>query len=101
MSKFKAGDLALVVGCQTIDHNVGKIVELMHFVKSDEVITIDGQKFRAAKDAWIVSGDSVGWWSLKRECMVIGHHGMIAEKHLMPLRDDFQPEQQKAMELVQ
>ena len=98
MSRFKAGDLALVVGCNKCEHNIGKVVELVRFVRKGEAIQLDGARHRAMIDAWIISGESVAYWSYKNQEMVIGHEGLAAEEHLMPLRGDFTPEQTKQQE---
>ena len=97
MSRFKAGDLAIVVGCNRCEYNIGKTVELVRFVKKGEVVELDGARSRSAIDAWVISGESVAYWSMKNEVMVIGREGLAAEEHLIPLRGDFTPEEMREL----
>ncbi|WP_448679993.1 hypothetical protein [Pseudomonas nicosulfuronedens] len=105
MSKFKVGDLALVVGSVHMDSpNLGKSVEVHGVVAPGETFALpDGRIGRhagLAKDAYIcVAADLLchrvnpaGW-------IDTGGAALFFAEHLMPLRGDFQPEQQKAKEV--
>ena len=97
MSKFKAGDLALVVGCNTNPKNLGKVVELIALIFPGEIFHApDGRKYLADMDqhggGWIVQSEN--FISRDRQPW-----GLVEERHLMPLKGDFQPEQQKAKEV--
>lgn len=76
MSHFKPGDLALIIG------TTGRRPELI------------GRTVQIVERVPLISGPGWTWmegpWE-ERAC----------EKHLMPLRGDFAPEQQKSREVVQ
>lgn len=96
MSTLKAGDLALIVGFTTKDINVGKSVCLIQRLMPNEQFTgPDGAPY-------VASADSVGW-TVYGGGFVDAHDGSdwgcVAERHLMPLRGDFQPERQKSREV--
>lgn len=76
MSKFKAGDLALMKKAWH-QENVGRCVEL---------VCVNAAYSKIIREtAWIVKGEGPGAWA--------------PESWLMPLRGDFQPEQQKSREV--
>lgn len=97
--QFKPGDLALIINTIKRPENVGKSCELVAFMVPGERLEFDydGRKsitHIGANPAWLVAGDDV-----------IGSSGaagfaLVRPSHLMPLRGDFAPEQQKAMELI-
>lgn len=94
-NQFKPGDLAIIVGCTQFPQILGRCVELVTRHQRGELFFVYGAPFRPSEDAWLVSGDSVSQplvdgGTLDGMCM-------IAERHLAPLRGDFQPEQQKSM----
>ncbi|HEK3311051.1 TPA: hypothetical protein VDU70_002201 [Pseudomonas aeruginosa] len=84
MSKFKAGDLALSLSGPLM----GQAVELIRFVNPGDIVTsIDGQRSYV-----FCPSEGIGGWHV-----AVGNESVVQyEKHLMPLRGDFQPEQQKA-----
>lgn len=97
MSKFKAGDLALIVGCNKNPKNLGKVVELIAWVSPGEVFHApDGREYLADTDqrsgGWVVQGENF----VSRNSQP---WGWVEERHLIPLNGDFQPEQQKAKEV--
>lgn len=106
MSKFKAGDLALIIGGKYPDTpNTGKSVELIQLVQPDEVIDCpDGHRVRngSGKVVWLIEGNEIMSRSITHNRWV-SHGGvaLIQERYLMPLKGDFQPEQEKSKELVQ
>lgn len=93
MSKLKAGDLALVVAA-SCPENIGKVVELVRRHETDRAV-IYGQEFitRRGAPAWHVAGDLVSLHDYSIS------YGFLSESCLMPLRSDFQPEQQKSQEV--
>ena len=103
MSKFKPGDLALIVGADSQDNpNVGKAVELSEYVMpGQKFIGPSGKKYRNAGDAamWSVVGDGVLARNLAEQWIDIGGMALVKECYLMPLLGDFQPEQEKAKEV--
>jgi len=88
MSQFKPGDLALVVS----GGFMGETAELIRFVLPGDVVVspTSGKKYQFRPAAGIG-----GWLCKFRSEWAIKH-----EKNLMPLRGDFQPEQQKSREVV-
>ena len=98
-NQFKPGDLALIISSIKRPENVGKACELVAFMVPGErlLFEFDGRKaikHIGANPAWLVAGDDV-----------IGSGGevgfaLVRPDNLMPLRGDFAPEQQKAMERI-
>ncbi|RTU31661.1 hypothetical protein DY974_08180 [Pseudomonas aeruginosa] len=103
MSKFKAGDLALIIGSLAGDSpNIGKSVELVAWLNpGDSLITPDGVSRECASDVpiWQVIGNGVLARNLYELWIDAGGVALVEEKFLMHLRGDFQPEQQKAKEV--
>lgn len=99
MSNFKSGDLALIVGGSMPDQ-LGKVVELLFFIRSREEYAVPGYAHLVRNvsggDVWLVKGD-VGM--LHEEGGSVDGFCQKAESNLLPLRGDFQPEQQKSREV--
>ncbi|AHB56360.1 hypothetical protein [Pseudomonas aeruginosa] len=87
MSKFKSGDMALVVGGNLL---LGCEVELIKWVEP-------GQTWAVIRGTEYVLDPSEpgGGWHVRNATDT----GIKEERFLMPLRGDFQPEQQKAKEV--
>ncbi|HBO7083366.1 TPA: hypothetical protein L4973_004261 [Pseudomonas aeruginosa] len=88
MSKFKSGDLALVVGG---DLFLGQQVEVRSWVNP-------GDLYHVAKDGshyYLNPESQHSGWSVTDGVQI----GVKLERNLMPLKGDFQPEQQKAKEV--
>ncbi|MCG3026802.1 hypothetical protein DZ952_012075 [Pseudomonas aeruginosa] len=99
MSKFKAGDLAMVIKANH-EENLGKVVTLLQSTSEEIIDCGRGEKTSDPN---------------RLLCWVIQHEGLVAsttfgfkrlvnvgarpESWLMPLNGDFQPEQQKAKEV--
>lgn len=89
--QFKAGDSALIIGSSRRTRNIGKVCELEFWVGAGDSFTnpVNGIESRNScpESGWFVTGDSL-----------IGNHGdgycLVAERHLMPLQGDFEPEEQ-------
>lgn len=96
MSKFKAGDLALVVRCKDAPEMVGKCVELVEFVRFGDLPSHDSGWSPFSEDAWLVTGESLV--AMTRYGLQPAEFTAFAERCLLPLRGDFHPEQQKAKE---
>lgn len=87
MSKFKAGDLALCLG----GFLMGQAVELIRFVEPGDVVkSIGGRRSYVFRPSLGIGG----WHVASGMSSCVAH-----EKDLMPLRGNFQPEQQKAKEV--
>ncbi|WP_236175372.1 hypothetical protein [Pseudomonas pseudonitroreducens] len=102
MSKFKAGDMAMIVGCHRDPRNIGSTCTLVQFIKAgDEYELSPGHKVSSPIDAWLVEGPQVIGAYFNWKCGIIDTpgNGLADQKHLMPLKGDFQPEQQKAKEV--
>lgn len=83
---FKPGDLALVIS----GGRMGETAELVRFVLPGDVVVSPA----AGKVYEFRPAAGVGGWLCKFSFM----HAIKHEKNLMPLRGDFQPEEQKAKE---
>lgn len=84
--QFKPGDLALVIAGGLLGHSV--VLERF-LLPGDEVVSSSTGKHYQFRP---VAGTG-GWLCAYSHGQVIKH-----EKNLMPLRGDFEPEQQKAKE---
>lgn len=98
--QFKPGDLALIVGAFTRAENIGKQCELLELLGPEQVSEwrdpSDGCQVQngSTEPGWLVIGDGIVSYN--------GEDGFVIAdpRHLMPLRGDFTPEQQKTKELV-
>lgn len=98
MSQFKPGDLALVIASRT-GLNIGKTVKLDRFVTKGEEIHLSGWTLFCTCDSWLATGDLLTKLGSGR-VLQTAQHG-FREKCLMPLQGNFQPEQQKSLEVVE
>lgn len=96
MSKFKAGDLALIVDC-LLPELIGKTVELVQLVSAYEVAECSGRLWnnRSEHRGWVVTADGLLVLTVSGR-IETDRFTLMDERKLMPLRGDFQPEQQKA-----
>lgn len=91
---FKPGDLAIIIGCTRNPRNIGVTVELIEFIdpgqRAADFHPLSGKRYIsiASGPGWLVSG----------EALSESGAAICLEKHLMPLRGDFEPEQQKTKE---
>ena len=98
MSKFKAGDFALIVKGSASSINVGRTVRLIECLGAPAIYDWDGRQYKNTRRVaiWVIEVDGkplvdrFGGYQTK---------GPICEDKLMPLRGDFQPEQQKSREV--
>lgn len=85
---FKPGDLALVIA----GGHLGEVAELVRFVLPGEVVVspTTGKEYQFRPAA------GIGGWLCGFKYM----HAIKHEHNLMPLRGEFEPEQQKSRELI-
>ncbi len=96
--QFKPGDLAVIVGANSLTQNIGKQCELRELVTSGD--------FYVAPNGEVYRHDDVPCWTLVGDGLVAVVEGVVVDlgfgihepRHLMPLRGNFAPEQQKAKE---
>ncbi|EKT4542741.1 hypothetical protein QEM15_004978 [Pseudomonas putida] len=96
--QFKAGDVALIVGTLTAYETLGRTVELIEYLGDDRVIFLEAGGWVDNVEEnriWLVRLTD-GQYTDKRG--VTTSEGPCREQFLMPLRGDFEPEQQKAKE---
>lgn len=100
MSKFKAGDLALIVRA-SIDENLGKVVELVGWSDESEIVLSDGGRVNnpSRLRCWEVSADQLIATSMLFPDGFTTKRGAVPEKNLMPLRGDFHTEREKSREV--
>lgn len=96
MSHLKPGDLALIAFCKVAPEMVGRCVELVARLDPEETY---GEFYNfTSHPAWVISADDL----LSMDCLGVlsrCDESVIHEKDLLPLRGDFQPEQQKSREV--
>lgn len=100
-NQFKPGDLALIIGSKVPDSpNVGRSVELVRLIRTGERLDKGDGTFarHVGGEAWIVSAKGLKLRSLSRGWIDASDQAVCSEKYLIPLRGDFEPEQQKAKE---
>lgn len=101
MSQFKSGDLALIINSIN-EENIGRVVTVTGMTKKgDRIDQEDGAHVISDIDGMvIVEGDIVvsAEWLPSHKTIVRTH--VFRQDYLMPLRGDFQPEQQKSREVV-
>lgn len=85
MSQFKPGDLALTIKA-TQQVACGSCVEVLYMRRKGEVVFIRCQEVTLSADFYAVLKD--------------GEKHLYLAGHLMPLRGDFAPEQQKSREVA-
>lgn len=100
--QFKPGDLALIVGAHRLLENIGKTCTLARFLQRGEFYSLpDGTRSMSLNCSWLVEGDGITGLTYERrtgEIKTVLGSGLVDPRHLMPLRGDFEPEQQKAKE---
>ncbi|MFP6354723.1 hypothetical protein VST52_07155 [Pseudomonas aeruginosa] len=95
MSKFKAGDIAMIIGANVLTQNIGKVVELSAFVEDGDLYVGPGAELCRHSDigCWVVRGEGLFFRTDKE---VREGFSICEERHLMPLPKEQTPEQQKA-----
>lgn len=99
-NQFKAGDLALIVGANTMIKNIGKSCELVQLVERDGFyVAPNGVLYQHAGDhCWLVTGDGLCRW-FDDGSIEQSDWGLCEQRHLRPLRGDFAPDLQKSSEV--
>jgi len=95
---FKPGDLAVIVGANTLVQNIGKVVELSAYVTDGDLYAgPNGQLYRHSDiGCWVVRGDGVQFFA---DDEVLTGFGLCEPRHLMPIQGDCQPDRQKSREV--
>ncbi|MFP3849122.1 hypothetical protein [Pseudomonas sp. W5-01] len=93
--QFKAGDLAIIVGANSLTQNIGKQCQLREFVQSgDCYVAPNGVVYRHDDvPCWTLVGDDLVA-VIEDEVVQIGF-GIHEPRHLMPLGGDFDPSELK------
>lgn len=94
--QFKPGDLAIIVGANSLTQNIGKQCELREYVVSgDCYVAPNGVVYRHDDvPCWTLVGD--GLVAVVEDEVVQLGFGIHEPRHLMPLRDGFAPTGQKS-----
>lgn len=94
--QFKAGDLAIIVGANSLTQNIGKQCQLREFVESgDCYVAPNGVVYRHDDvPCWTLVGD--GLVAVVEDEVVQLGFGIHEPRHLMPLRDGLAPTGQKS-----
>lgn len=98
-NQFKPGDLAILKSSEA-EHLIGSVVELIAYIGSEPHMTYAGtEAFNPHQHRiwWVAITSGQTFDSIIRGPV---SDGFCGEFRLMPLRGDFQPEQQKSRELV-
>lgn len=98
-NQFKAGDLAVIVGANSLTQNIGKHCELRRFiVKGDMYIAPNGEVYQHDDvPCWVVTGEGLFW--VADGDPVQGDFGVHEPRHLMRLRDGFTTSPERAQEV--
>lgn len=103
MSKFKSGDLAVIIG-STVAENIGKTVQLVEFMGSGS-FTYGNGDYPEGPARWVVrSHDGSACLAVakaKSGYITYKVEGLCREAWLMPLCGDLQIEKEKAKGLAQ
>lgn len=93
MSRFKAGDLAIVVGAVNTPQNIGRTVTLEVFLPANSgKLEYKGSTFASSDvaDCWIVSAEGLISYAAISDKKF--HHktgiAVCRQRHLMPLKGD-------------
>ena len=100
--QFKPGDLAIIVGSNRgISPNIGKAVSLTIKLAPEAGFHLpDGRHVKnKGPECWLVEGGELSASLSSGGWVDLGGVALVEERHLMPLRGDFAPEQAKALEV--
>lgn len=100
-NNFKPGDLAIIVNARVRHELIGCVVELHQRIAPNERYKAPGEtahnRNTSDNHSWVCLGECFNF----AEGSEFGGNGwaQVSEKHLMPLRGDFAPEQAKSREV--
>lgn len=97
--QFKPGDLALIVGSNTGGSpNIGIAVELAQKLSTNDVFSLPDRRtiINRGPACWLVKAQGLSASALGGGWVDLGGIALVEERHLIPLRGDFAPEQQKS-----
>lgn len=100
--QFKPGDLALIIGLSRgTSPNIGMAVELIEKIATDGRFQLpDGREaINRGPECWVVEGHGLCARLLRGGWQDLGGIALAQESHLMPLRGNFEPEQEKSKEV--
>lgn len=92
MSELQPGMLALVVGCRKNPANIGKIVELIKFMRPGDVH--DSRRFAGPVAAWKIKSVNLVHLSISGE-EIYSDTSYAEARHLLPVRPQADPLDQK------
>ena len=98
--QFKPGDLAVIVRC-AIQSEIGKSVEIVREIPpGGTIVGLAGKRWVNPKAVplLIVRGDLLFVRNYTKQRYEVSDHAAYKASDLMPLKGDFEPEQQKAKE---
>lgn len=101
-NNFKPGDLAIIVGSNKgISPNIGKAVSLKMKLATESGFSLpDGRRVtNKGPECWLVEGDDLSASLNSGGWIDLGGVALVEERHLMPLRGEFAPDQAKSHEL--
>ncbi|AVQ10298.1 putative ATPase [Myoviridae environmental samples] len=92
--QFKAGDLALIVGANLLEQNIGRQCELVQLVIDGEIYDApDGKRYQHGDvTCWVVTGEGICSW-YEDGGIHQSDWGVCEPRHLMPLKGDQSPAQ--------
>jgi hypothetical protein len=98
--QFKAGDMAIIVGANSLTQNIGKQCELREFVTAgDHYVAPNGEVYRHDDvPCWTLVGDGL-LAVIEDEVVQIGF-GIHEPRHLMPIPNEPVPDRAKKREVV-
>lgn len=98
-NQFKAGDLAVIVGANSLTQNIGRLCELRQFIVSgDMYVAPNGVTYQHDDvPCWVVAGEGLFWVADGEP--VQGDFGVHEPRHLMPLRGDIATAPERAQEV--
>lgn len=100
-NNFKPGDLALIVGSSKgVSPNIGMAVELVIKLGTNDGFSLpDGRRLiNRGPACWVIEAPGLSTALHQGGWVDVGGMALAMEPHLIPLRGDFTPEQQKAKE---
>jgi hypothetical protein len=98
--QFKSGDMAMIIGANSLTQNIGKQCELREYVtKGDRYIAPNGVVYQHEDvPCWTLVGD--GLVAVVEDEVIDLGFGIHEPRHLMPLPPDRAPEKNRAKELT-